>query len=197
MKTPKHWNFCLAMLSRVDPTGLGREFYAAEIGCASGGNAAFMLHAFPRLFLYMVDPWQAEPEYVVALKAARPDSPYLRKTTLDQATFDAWHDEAVAKTAFAADRRKILRMPSIVGATSIPDGSLSFCFIDGDHREESVATDLEAYWPKVRLGGIFAGHDYGTRGHDGVKRAVDAWAAKSGVQLELSADYPRCWLVGK
>jgi hypothetical protein len=41
----------------------------------------------------------------------------------------------------------------------VPDGSLSFCFIDAAHDYESVKRDLEAWGPKVRADGILAGHD--------------------------------------
>jgi predicted O-methyltransferase YrrM len=42
----------------------------------------------------------------------------------------------------------------------IVNGSLSFCFIDGDHFNPGVKQDLDNFWPKVKMGGIFAGHDY-------------------------------------
>jgi predicted O-methyltransferase YrrM len=42
----------------------------------------------------------------------------------------------------------------------IADGALAFCFIDGDHYNPGVKLDLDNYWPKVKAGGIFAGHDY-------------------------------------
>lgn len=38
--------------------------------------------------------------------------------------------------------------------------SLDFVFIDGNHGEESVAADVEAWLPKMKPGGIIAGHDW-------------------------------------
>ena len=32
--------------------------------------------------------------------------------------------------------------------------------MDARHDFKGVAADLEAYWPKLKTGGIFAGHDY-------------------------------------
>ena len=40
------------------------------------------------------------------------------------------------------------------------DQSVDFVFIDGDHRYEMVFKDIEAWFPKVKIGGIIAGHDY-------------------------------------
>lgn len=48
------------------------------------------------------------------------------------------------------------------------DNSIDFCFIDAAHDYESVKKDIMAYWPKVKNGGILAGHDY----EKGVLQAV-------------------------
>lgn len=37
---------------------------------------------------------------------------------------------------------------------------LDFVFIDGDHSYEGVKIDLEKYVPKIKSGGILAGHDW-------------------------------------
>jgi predicted O-methyltransferase YrrM len=44
-------------------------------------------------------------------------------------------------------------------ASKIEDDSLDFVFIDGDHSYEATLKDLQNYWPKVKSGGVFAGHD--------------------------------------
>jgi len=41
----------------------------------------------------------------------------------------------------------------------IEDESLDFVFIDGDHSYEAALKDFENYYPKIKNGGIFAGHD--------------------------------------
>lgn len=51
----------------------------------------------------------------------------------------------------------------------IADEALSFCYIDGDHFNPVVKQDLDNYWPKVKNGGIFAGHDYSWQFPDVVK----------------------------
>lgn len=40
------------------------------------------------------------------------------------------------------------------------DDPIDFIFIDGDHRTESVKTDLRLWEPKVRTGGVIVGHDW-------------------------------------
>lgn len=52
------------------------------------------------------------------------------------------------------------------------DESIDFCFIDGSHEYEDVKKDILAYLPKVKKGGILAGHDY-DKIWQGVISAVD------------------------
>ena len=53
-----------------------------------------------------------------------------------------------------------IQRESLRAARHFKDGELAGCFIDGDHSYDSVYADLEAWYPKVCAGGIFAGHDY-------------------------------------
>ncbi len=160
----------------------GGPVWSVEIGVGSGSTSAICLRQFPDLHLYMIDPWFADPTYMVesanilCTPAGQP---------LVQDDFDAMAACAEKVTRFAADRRTILRMPSRQAAKEIPDGQLSLVFIDGDHSAAAVASDCQFYWPKLRVGGIFSGHDYGNRHHPGVKKAVDAWAAEWGVKLSF------------
>ncbi len=50
------------------------------------------------------------------------------------------------------------RSPFVSG--EFPNQSLDLVFIDGDHRWKAVEADVRAWLPKVRLGGIIAGHDW-------------------------------------
>jgi predicted O-methyltransferase YrrM len=55
---------------------------------------------------------------------------------------------------------KIHHGDSVDAASKFKDGSIDFLFLDADHRYSGVIRDLEAWFPKVKQGGIFAGHDY-------------------------------------
>lgn len=57
--------------------------------------------------------------------------------------------------------------------TKLDNGSLDFCFIDGDHDEPAVSNDLYNYLPKMKIGGCYAGHDYFEDNRNGVKQVVD------------------------
>lgn len=64
-----------------------------------------------------------------------------------------------------------LRMTSLEGAKFFADGSLDVVFIDGDHSEDAVRADIQAWRPKLKRGGLLCGHDYDAP--HSVKVAVD------------------------
>jgi GT2 family glycosyltransferase/predicted O-methyltransferase YrrM/predicted Zn-dependent protease len=88
------------------------------------------------------------------------------------------------------DRVAVLEAPSVEAAASFPDGSLDFVFIDADHAYKSVKADVRAWLPKVRPGGVLAGHDYDAAG---VARAVREELPAGAVR----AVGARCWSYGK
>ena len=49
---------------------------------------------------------------------------------------------------------------------------LAAVFSDGDHSYEAVKADIDAWLPKVRRGGVLAGHDYSDPAWAGVTQAV-------------------------
>lgn len=124
----------------------------AEVGCAWGGFSQAVLRIWKGQMLYMIDPWSKQPDY--------------RESTNETAPFDEWYKECVA---FAEGRKgmkpevKIMRMRSTDGAKEFLDNALDWVYIDGNHRYENVCEDLRAWWPKVKSGGLFSGHDYGNQ----------------------------------
>lgn len=64
-----------------------------------------------------------------------------------------------------------LKLPSVV-ATELPQmHDLDLVFIDADHSYDSCYNDIAAWLPRVRPGGVIAGHDYGPA-FPGVEKAV-------------------------
>lgn len=79
---------------------------------------------------------------------------------------------------------------SVEAAKRFKDGTIDFVFIDSDHSYESVKEDLEAWWPKVKVGGALGGHDY--HPSFGVIRAVDEFFGKKPDETSNSA-----WVIYK
>lgn len=132
----------------------------AEIGVASGRNAKVMFQEISNLHLYLVDPWQGYFRYSQELCDRRYTG---------------------AMRLLESYNKTVLRMTSIEAAQKIEDGSLDFCYIDGDHRFDAVMTDIILWAPKVRKGGIVAGHDYYEFYQAGVVSAVRAYTQAHGI----------------
>lgn len=52
-----------------------------------------------------------------------------------------------------------LKLTSLEASKKFKDESLEFVFIDASHEYEDVLNDLQAWFPKIKKGGILAGHD--------------------------------------
>ena len=66
---------------------------------------------------------------------------------------------------------RVIQKESTKAAADFTDQSLDFVFIDANHSYEHVKADIEAWKPKMKVGGMLSGHDYGEP--CGVKQAVD------------------------
>lgn len=86
-----------------------------------------------------------------------------------------------------------LHITSEQASKKFKDNSLKFVFLDGSHEYEDVKKDIQNWLPKVKVGGILAGHDYYVNGHDwfpGVKRAVNEELSDVSTQED-------CWIFKK
>ena len=169
----RRWN---AVADRVSAGSCG-----AEVGVYDGKMSGALFKLIPMLRLYMIDRWTAyTPDQVAGDPAAR--MPKIGRKE--------WKKIRAAAFAVAAkykDRSTIFRMDSVEAASYIPDASLDFVFIDGDHSYEGCKRDIMAWMPKVKPGGWLMGHDYTIR--PGIKRAVD----EMGMVIELDRD--KVWAV--
>lgn len=64
------------------------------------------------------------------------------------------------------------------------DNTFQMIFIDAAHDYESVKSDLNNFYPKLKHGGIFAGHDYGEKSC-GVGQAVDEFVKENNLKLDV------------
>ena len=53
-----------------------------------------------------------------------------------------------------------MKMSSLDAVNFFEDKSLDFVFIDASHEYEDVKNDIVSWLPKIKHGGILAGHDY-------------------------------------
>jgi len=123
-----------------------RELRGVEIGIASASGSVAMLDRMPHLTLYCIDPWRHFEG--LDYEASHP-----------QEEHEAGYQHAKLRLEPYGKRAIILRKTSDEAINDIPEG-VDFVFVDGHHSYEQVSKDIANYFPKIKQGGILAGHDY-------------------------------------
>ena len=165
----------------------------AEIGVKLGKYSDLLLSTWKGAKLISIDPWlESEPdEYVDRANVAQDQHQRFFRTTQD-------------RLAKHGARSEIWRRTSVEAAQHVADGSLDFVYIDARHDYDSVLEDLTAWFPKLKPGGLIAGHDYVDgefpQGVFGVKRAVDEFFAARSLEVHSTdgkqpAEMFPSWLV--
>lgn len=72
-------------------------------------------------------------------------------------------------------------------AKRVKDESIDLVYIDATHKYESVLADINAWYPKIRQGGVISGHDYGDSYHSEVVRAVRKLFPRHKMFLEIDS----------
>jgi predicted O-methyltransferase YrrM len=168
--------------------------HVVEIGAFLGKSTSFMavelFNSGKRVKFDVIDTWQGSPEHVETFK----DLGYEPEDK------NILYKEFLRNMAPVKHIINPLRTDSVTGGKLYPDESLDFVFIDAGHEYEDVKNDLLTWCPKVKKGGIIAGHDYffpsdPEHGHKypGVKKAVDEFFTNIKADVLISsAEY--CWL---
>lgn len=128
----------------------------AEVGVWFGRSVIYLAQACKRagkrVKIYAVDTFKGEDPTIVARHGGSIKASFL----------------ANVKRCGVEDMIEVVESDSAAAPAIVPDG-LAFVFIDAAHDYESVKRDLAAWIPKVKPGGMIAGHD---SQHEPVMRAV-------------------------
>lgn len=119
-----------------------------EIGVWKGDFAKDILeHCKAIERYYMIDPWATLPDW---------NKPFNVGTKV----FEEIYKEAMNKVDFASEKIFVLRGRTKEVIEKIPDGSLDFAYIDGDHTLRGITIDLIKLFPKMKENGFIAGDDF-------------------------------------
>eukprot|EP00434_Breviolum_minutum_P030960 symbB.v1.2.027380.t1/scaffold2805.1/size71130/7 len=151
------------------------ELWMAEVGVFMANTSVSLLSLFEDLRMLLVDPSQSQAleEFYV--------SPFSIFTAAMEAT------QPLRRRATA-----VLQTSRAAAAWMRPD-FLDMVFLDGDHRYESVMDDIKAWWPKLRSGGVLAGHDFAVN-FPGVVQAAMDFALSQNLRLFMA---PEIWWIFK
>lgn len=157
--------------------GLPRNSIGAEIGVYKGDFSDAILSVVKPNELHLIDPWKFEDAECYA------QSWYGSEVGKDQENMDSIYN-AVRKRFSSEIKAGVVcihRSPSGESADLFHDEYLDWVYIDGNHQYEFVKNDLKSFYKKVKVGGLIACDDYGTKGwwEDGVLKAVHEFLANN------------------
>ncbi len=147
-----------------------------EVGVHTGLMPKHLLNALPTIQrYYAVDPWESYKMYSgkIYRKPGNPKVKTWRQSILKFYDNTYKHKHKVI----------MMRMTSIDSVKHFEDESLDWVFIDANHEYRYIKENLNIWVPKVKSGGVVAGHDYGNK-WVGIKRAVDEFVPKDKLHIE-------------
>ena len=148
-----------------------------EVGVRFGDNFDHLLTCSP-VHAVAVDHWKDSGSF------AENDQDYSQEEK------DVQYQSFVDR--FGRDGRvQVVRDFSAQAAGMFADQYFDFVYLDADHSYHSISRDIARWWPKLRPGGLLAGHDYlhrrlvsrrsGETLDFGVVPAVDEFVAAHGL----------------
>jgi len=165
--------------SMVERGASGSTF--VEVGSWKGASASFMAveiaNSGKKIDFVCVDTWAGSDEHQ--------HFPEVKSGRL--------YDIFIQNITPVKDYIKPLRMASVSASAQFPDETVDFVFIDGAHDFENVYADITAWYPKVKCGGVIAGHDYLVPKY-GVARAVEQFFGSEFRNVRSSEG---CWIYDK
>lgn len=153
---------------------------AVEVGTHRGDFAKIFMDSWKGKLLYCIDPWDNPEDYKG--QAARLWGDGNRD-----------HDYTAAEHNLRRHKSRIelVRNLSSEQVKWHASNSLDFVHLDGNHEPPYVEEDIRGWWPKIRVGGILAGHDIVCPGElDGlwgryIQPAVFKFAEEQDVDVQL------------
>ena len=167
----------------------GDNLVGAEIGVWKGDAFLTMLHNCPNIkTLHGVDFYEPYNDYLSpgVYNANEPSVVYDKKD-IDFIKLVCYH-----RLEYSGHKDKIRfhEMDSNEAAEYIDDDSLDFIFLDAYLTGQQAKNDLDVWYPKVKDGGIFAGHDWDCID---VQIAVNRFRENNNIK-KLMSTYDNTWV---
>lgn len=175
---------------------------AVEIGVFRGDFAYELLQNWRGESLYLIDPWTHLNDYIDSWNLT--DEQMAENFEITQMKLSAFNSKV-----------HFLRMRSEEAVGLIDNESCDFIYVDANHSYKHTKNDIHLWYPKLKTGGIMAGHDYYDAIADndlepilnneekdinkedltsyGVKSAVDEFVREKGIQLYVTKEMYPSW----
>jgi len=123
------------------------DIIGIEIGTGTAQTLEMVLACSPNLkLIYTIDPYIHDE--TSQFEAYAPVEKQEEWKEIARLRIDKYQDRVI-KIIDTSDNAVILT-----------PNEVDLVWIDGDHSPEQIKKDLINYYPKVKIGGIFGGHDY-------------------------------------
>lgn len=141
------------------------DYYGCKIGLEIGvhvGHCSYHFLKYSKLdTLFGVDPYMISRRGRKHMSRVRSGHERIAKATLRLDEF--------------GDRHILIRCTSHRAVKMFPDEYFDFIHVDGAHKLPYINTDLDDWYPKCKIGGIFTGHDF--------KPPTRTWRDEPGVPI--------------
>jgi len=145
-----------------------KEIIGIEIGVERGGSAFNLLENSDVKILYLIEPYlpytDLEGEHVCDEHCQKNNKKICLDTLKNFTNF------------------QLIEKSSDEAFNFFEDESLDYIFIDGLHTYEQCYKDMENYYPKLKKGGLFYGHDFTYVSK--VREAVENFSKKVNKEIE-------------
>jgi hypothetical protein len=125
-----------------------------ELGCWKGKSSSYLAvqsHNLKKNFeLHFVDTWGGSPEHFESKEFAN---------AINEDN-DLIYNQFVENISRVDYPYNIHRMTSLEAADLFENNSLDFVYFDTNHSFSYLTQELKKWYPKLKAGGILAGHDY-------------------------------------
>lgn len=167
----------------------GENLVGAEIGVWKGDSFLTLLQNCPNIkTLHGVDCYEPYEDYLApgVFNSNQPSITYDKKE-IDFIKLVCYH-----RLEYSGQKDKISfhEMDSNEAAEYIDDDSLDFIFLDAYLTGEQTKNDLEVWYPKVKTGGIFSGHDWNCKD---VEVAVNHFRSYNNI-TKIMCTYDNTWV---
>lgn len=165
----------------------GENLVGLELGVYRAESFCTLLQMCDNIkTLYGIDNWQPYEDYLKDPYDGIPsDICYKREAEYNRML--AMHS---IKYSPNGNKAVILEEDSNIAVNKIEDESLDFIFIDTYMTKEQAEQDLITWYPKVKPGGIFAGHDWDVKV---IQQVIYQFRDSNNITNKLST-YDRCWV---
>lgn len=149
-----------------------------EVGSWVGRSACYLgveiINSGKNIKLDCVDTWLGAPEL-------------MQEDVIVNGTL---YSDFIRNIEPLKDIIKPIRLTSTQASHLYEDESLDFVFLDADHTKEGIEADIICWFPKVKKGGVFAGHDWD---YPVIKKALNNYFGEENIEVRL----PNTWVYYK